>query len=275
MGLPRDSLITWLFRHLSARFLYGFPYRFQKAWTVLCSMKHPPDAVRVGAWKSLDGISLIAAWLQSSLPSSTQIKPIPVARLESSPPSSKRMKLMSAIWLQSKVQMNETYCCSIAAEPSFEKIKLFSQHGCRAACQVLNKSNLFQVLDIKVVLTLIGPLKMGWSEHVMVPVLFLVLGRKVVLTLIGPLKSGLAWRRNVLFQHRCRAGGQVLHKLDLFLQHSHRAVHQVLNESNFFPATWLQIRLPTNEVYNCTIAAGVLTKSNLFPSTTAEQPAKF
>ena len=38
---------------ISARFLYGFPYRFQRAWTVLCSMKHPLDVVRVGAWNSL------------------------------------------------------------------------------------------------------------------------------------------------------------------------------------------------------------------------------
>ena len=38
---------------VSARFLYGFPYRFQRAWTVLCSMKHPLDVVRVGAWNSL------------------------------------------------------------------------------------------------------------------------------------------------------------------------------------------------------------------------------
>ena len=37
----------------SARFLYGFPYRFQRAWTVLCSTKHPLDVVRVGAWNSL------------------------------------------------------------------------------------------------------------------------------------------------------------------------------------------------------------------------------
>ena len=38
---------------VSARFLYGFPYRFQRAWTVLCSMKHPLDVVRVGAWNRL------------------------------------------------------------------------------------------------------------------------------------------------------------------------------------------------------------------------------
>ena len=38
---------------VSARFLYGFPYRFQRAWTVLCNMKHPLDVVRVGAWNSL------------------------------------------------------------------------------------------------------------------------------------------------------------------------------------------------------------------------------
>ena len=38
---------------VSARFLYGFPYRFQRAWTVLCSMKHPLDVVRVRAWNSL------------------------------------------------------------------------------------------------------------------------------------------------------------------------------------------------------------------------------
>ena len=37
----------------SARFLYGFPCRFQRAWTVLCSMKHPLDVVRVGACNSL------------------------------------------------------------------------------------------------------------------------------------------------------------------------------------------------------------------------------
>ena len=38
---------------VSARFLYGLPYRFQREWTVLCSMKHPLDVVRVGAWNSL------------------------------------------------------------------------------------------------------------------------------------------------------------------------------------------------------------------------------
>ena len=37
----------------SARFLYGFPYRFQRAWTVLCSLKHPLDVVRVRAWNSI------------------------------------------------------------------------------------------------------------------------------------------------------------------------------------------------------------------------------
>ena len=37
----------------SARFLYGFPYRFQRTWMVLCSMKHPLDVARVGAWNSL------------------------------------------------------------------------------------------------------------------------------------------------------------------------------------------------------------------------------
>ena len=37
----------------SARFLFGFPYIFQKLWTVLLSMRHPLDVVRVGAWNSL------------------------------------------------------------------------------------------------------------------------------------------------------------------------------------------------------------------------------
>ena len=50
---------------------HWFPYRFQRAWTVLCSMKHPLDVVRVGAWNSL--------WLDSGLnwhhiwPSSEQL----------------------------------------------------------------------------------------------------------------------------------------------------------------------------------------------------------
>ena len=123
-------------------------------------------------------------------------------------------------------------------------MKLISQHRCGGTCRVLrksnsayqvpDKSNLFQVLDRKVVLALTGPLKVGWSENVMVPVLFLDLVRKVVLTLTGPLKSGLGEDAMglVLFQHRCRTGCQVLHKSDLFLQHSRRAVCQVLNESN-------------------------------------------
>ena len=38
---------------VSARFLYGFPYRLQRAWTVLRSTKHPVDVVRVGVWNSL------------------------------------------------------------------------------------------------------------------------------------------------------------------------------------------------------------------------------
>ena len=38
---------------VSAWFLYGFPYRFQSAWTVLWSKKHPLDAMLVGAWNSL------------------------------------------------------------------------------------------------------------------------------------------------------------------------------------------------------------------------------
>ena len=33
--------------------MYGFPYRFQRAWTVLWSTRHPLDVVRVGAWNSL------------------------------------------------------------------------------------------------------------------------------------------------------------------------------------------------------------------------------
>ena len=37
----------------SAWFLYGFPYRFQRARTVLCSTKHPLDVVRVGTWNNL------------------------------------------------------------------------------------------------------------------------------------------------------------------------------------------------------------------------------
>ena len=45
---------------VSARFLYGFPYRFQRAWTVLCSMKHPLDVVRVGAWNSLHRVHLFS-----------------------------------------------------------------------------------------------------------------------------------------------------------------------------------------------------------------------
>ena len=58
---------------VSARFLYGFPYRFQRAWTVLCSVKHPLDVVRVGAWNSLP------THTQSALPASppaTQEYPI-------------------------------------------------------------------------------------------------------------------------------------------------------------------------------------------------------
>ena len=37
----------------STRFLYGFPYRFQRAWTVLWSTRCPLDVVRIGAWNSL------------------------------------------------------------------------------------------------------------------------------------------------------------------------------------------------------------------------------
>ena len=48
------------------RFLYGFPYRFQRAWTVLWSMKHPLDVVRVGAWNSLDVIGFESNLLHST-----------------------------------------------------------------------------------------------------------------------------------------------------------------------------------------------------------------
>ena len=41
-----------VFSSFSARFLYGFPCRFQRAWAVLWSMKHLLDVVRVGAWNS-------------------------------------------------------------------------------------------------------------------------------------------------------------------------------------------------------------------------------
>ena len=33
--------------------LYGFPYRFQRTWTVLWSTRHPLDVVQVGSWNSL------------------------------------------------------------------------------------------------------------------------------------------------------------------------------------------------------------------------------
>ena len=36
-----------------ARFLYGFPYRFQRAWTFLWSTRHLQDLVWLGAWNSL------------------------------------------------------------------------------------------------------------------------------------------------------------------------------------------------------------------------------
>ena len=49
----------------SARFLYGFPYRFQRAWTVLCSMKHTLDVVRVGAWNSLS-VGTLHRWRSHS-----------------------------------------------------------------------------------------------------------------------------------------------------------------------------------------------------------------
>ena len=50
VGLPWSSLIIGWFLLL---FLYGFPYRFQRPWTVLWSTKHPLDVVRIGAWNSL------------------------------------------------------------------------------------------------------------------------------------------------------------------------------------------------------------------------------
>ena len=36
-----------------ARFLYGFPYRFQRAWTFLWSTRHLQDLMWLGAWNSL------------------------------------------------------------------------------------------------------------------------------------------------------------------------------------------------------------------------------
>ena len=52
---PRHVTVSSSF---PVRFLYGFPYRFLRAWTVLWSMKHLLDVVRVGAWNSQDGALL-------------------------------------------------------------------------------------------------------------------------------------------------------------------------------------------------------------------------
>ena len=50
LGIPYHVTVSSSF---SARFLYGFPYRYQRAWTVLCNTRHSLDVVRVGAWNSL------------------------------------------------------------------------------------------------------------------------------------------------------------------------------------------------------------------------------
>ena len=67
---PRHVTVSSSF---SARFLYGFPYIFQRAWTVLCSTKHPLEVVRVGTWNSLGNFTLdpggyVMFWLMPRKP---------------------------------------------------------------------------------------------------------------------------------------------------------------------------------------------------------------
>ena len=86
-------------------------------------------------WVGVKTWCRIAAWLQSSLPSSTQIKLIPAARMHSSPPSSKQIQLMPAIRLQSRLSGSKLMKLTVTASlrwnlPCFKKIK----PGCKASC---------------------------------------------------------------------------------------------------------------------------------------------
>ena len=60
--------IAWEFPHhvtvsssFSAWFLYGFPYRFQRAWTVLRSMRHPLDSSRIVKQSTAEQMSVSVA----------------------------------------------------------------------------------------------------------------------------------------------------------------------------------------------------------------------
>ena len=134
----------------------------------------------------------------------------------------------------------------------------------------------------------------------MVPVLFLVLVRKVVLTLIGPLKIWLGRRHN----GTSLIPAPLQSKLPSFTQI--RLIPTAQPQSSLpsskriklIPTTWLQIRLPnckrmkliiaallwgylpsSNQIkpiprHSCIAACQVLSKATLFPSTAVEQPAK-
>ena len=74
-GLPRISpiakhsvLVSSSLFMLFAQFLSGFPYRFQRLWTVLRSIRRLLDALRVEAWNSLLTLCfLLAVSLRHSL----------------------------------------------------------------------------------------------------------------------------------------------------------------------------------------------------------------
>ena len=137
---------------------------------------------------------------------------------------------------------------------------------------------------------------MCWNEDVTVPALFLVLVRKVVLTLIGPFKIGWEWRHN----GTTLIPAPLQSRLPSFTQI--RLVPTVQPQSSLpsskriklIPATWLQSRLPNwkrmklivaallwgylpsfNKIkpiprHSCIAACQVLNKATLFPSTAVE-----
>ena len=137
-------------------------------------------------------------------------------------------------------------------------------------------------------------------EDVTVPVIFLVLARKVVLTLIGPLKIGLEWRHNgnslipAPLQSRLPSFPQIRLIRTAQPQSSLPSSKRI----KLIPLTWLQSRLPnckrmkliiaallwgylpsSDQIkpiprHSCRAAYQVLNKATLFPSTAVEQPAK-
>ena len=79
---------------VSARFLYGFPYRFQRSWTVLWSTKHLQDVVGVGEWNNLEFIKQLLPMSPFS-PTRRSIIPSILVKLTWAPSCSERSEVIS------------------------------------------------------------------------------------------------------------------------------------------------------------------------------------